>query len=106
MGKDKLENIRTIVNRRIDTLLAEAEGCIKEREKDSIRYIKLARKLAQRHRISLGERKQVFCSKCLKVFVPGYNCKVRVSREKKEIICTCGAKKTIFHKSQKKTKSP
>lgn len=104
MGKNKLESIRSIVNRRIDTLLSEARGCVRDREEDSIKYIKLARRLAQRHRIAMGERKREYCPRCFRVFVQGENCKIRVSKDRQEILCSCGGRRTVFHKKKKEVK--
>ncbi|VVB67846.1 Ribonuclease P protein component 4 [Candidatus Norongarragalina meridionalis] len=53
----------------------------------SKRYITLARKLAMRHRISLGGK--AFCRRCGTVWVAGRTLKVR--RGKKATLYICGA---------------
>jgi len=55
------------------------------------RYIVLARKIAKRNNFSLKNYRRLFCHKCNSYFVPGRNCKIRISKGKKSIKCLeCG----------------
>jgi len=51
------------------------------------RYVRLARAIASRHRISLGNR--AFCKKCGTVFIPGKTLRVRLSPSKKAVLYIC-----------------
>ena len=89
-----------IVNERISILLSLAETNAKTHPERSMRYVKLARRLATRHRIKLGKLKRKFCKPCSRFFVPGFNVKVRLVPRKGRILyeCECGSKAYIIYK--------
>ncbi len=53
----------------------------------SKRYVALARKIAERHRLHLGSRE--FCRKCGVVWIPGKTLRVRQSSAKKTVVYSC-----------------
>lgn len=53
----------------------------------SKRYVKLARKVAMRHRLSLGSKE--YCKKCGVVWVAGKTLKVRTSSKQKTVLYAC-----------------
>ncbi|MFH1306923.1 MAG: hypothetical protein ABIH83_04705 [Candidatus Micrarchaeota archaeon] len=76
MAKKKkgIPYLREIAEKRMDKLLDEAAGCVKEREEDAVSYVKLAKKIAMRHRIAIKKiRKKKFCKKCNILWIEGYN---------------------------------
>ncbi|MBI5636085.1 ribonuclease P [Candidatus Micrarchaeota archaeon] len=85
-----------IARQRCEQLLELAAKNYSADKKLSLRYVTLARKLAMRHRISLGGKK--FCKKCGTVFIAGETLKVRLEPKNKRVqwICLqCGAKKSF-----------
>lgn len=86
-----------IAAQRVERLLTLARLSVRTDEKQAIRYVQLARKLAARHRLALGKgRKHLFCPKCSLPWVAGYNLKVRLQSKTKraEYVCGgCGAKR-------------
>ena len=76
-----------IARMRCEKLLQRSIEKIDEAPQLSRRYVELARKIAARHRISLGHKS--FCRKCDTVFVAGKTLKVRVSSREKMMLYVC-----------------
>jgi len=75
----------------IEKLFIFANKESKKRPKIAKKYVALARKLAKRNNISLKKYRRKFCKKCDTYFVPGKNCKIRLSKGKLSIKCLeCG----------------
>ncbi|MCL6500860.1 MAG: ribonuclease P [Candidatus Pacearchaeota archaeon] len=74
-----LENIKKLF------LLAKKE--VRERPWLAKRYVADARKIAKRQNLSLKKYRRKFCRKCGIYFVPGENCRVRISKGKISIKC-------------------
>lgn len=82
-------------------VLARKES--KKRPTLAKKYVALARKLAKRNNISLKKFKKKFCKKCNIYFVPGRNCKVRLSKGKISIKCLgCGTYARYIYKNKLK----
>ncbi|NYZ78438.1 ribonuclease P, partial [Candidatus Micrarchaeota archaeon] len=71
----------------------------------SKRYVALARKIAERHRLHLGSRE--FCRKCGVVWIPGKTLRVRQLSAKKIVAYTCVdcgyARRFSYGKRKRKT---
>ncbi len=92
-ASDKPEG-QNVARERVDRLLELAREFLEESEEHSKRMVLLARRLAMRHRIKLGNR--LFCKGCNSLFVPGKTLKVRVEKGKVQWTClACGKKRTI-----------
>ena len=96
--------IDEIAFQRCDKLLDLARSEFSENPLRSKRYVQLARKIAMKHRLSLGSRE--FCRKCGVVFVPGRTLKVRVSSKTKSVFYAClqcGAVRKFGYSREKKS---
>ena len=93
--RPKPESTLTIVNERIAILLTLAEKSAKTHPERSRRYVRLARKLAMRYRVKMGPLRRKFCRSCSRIWIPGFNLKVRLKARERRVIyeCECGAKK-------------
>jgi ribonuclease P protein subunit RPR2 len=81
-----------IAEERIDRLHALAREAAREREFDRSReYVRLARRLAERHRCGLPREFERFtCDRCDVYLVPGVNARVRLRPGRVVIRCECG----------------
>ncbi len=80
-----------VILNNIKKLFAFAKKESKKRPWLAKRYVILARKMAKRNNISLKKYRRKFCHKCNAYFVPGKNCKIRLSKGKISIKCLeCG----------------
>ncbi len=67
------------------------------------RYVTLARKIAMRHRLSLGNGK--FCKKCGTIFIPGRTLKTRLAKGLRLNTCvSCGFTRRFPFKTRKRVK--
>ena len=83
-------NADEIARERIRKLLRMARENLEKDGKLSKRYVELAKRIAMRHRIKLGNK--LFCKKCGTVFVQGKTLRVRVSNKIPVYVCAaCGA---------------
>ncbi|MFQ5406305.1 MAG: ribonuclease P protein component 4 [Candidatus Micrarchaeia archaeon] len=90
-----------LAKRQADELLGLAKKTLDEDEKLSKRYVSLARKIAMRHRVKLGN--DLFCKNCDSVFVAGKTFKSRVQEGRVVWTCTkCGKRQTKAVKRPKK----
>jgi len=80
-------NADAIARQRIATLLELAETMWERDKALSKRYVRLARRIAMRHRIRLGNA--LFCKKCDSIFVPGRTVKVRKSASRGAVLYVC-----------------
>lgn len=54
-------------------------------------YVRLARRIAERHRLSLPRRlKRFSCDRCDRYLIPGRNARVRTQEGHVVITCECG----------------
>ena len=82
-------NAVEIAKQRCEKLLRMAKQAHAKEPALAKRYVALARKIAMRHRFSLGNKS--FCKKCGTVFVPGSTLKVRLSKGLQLYTCvSCG----------------
>ena len=82
-----------IAAERIERLAALAEAAVAEGEFDRSReYVRLARRLAERHRLSLPRSfARAACDRCNVYQRPGVNVRVRTGRGRVVRRCDCGA---------------
>lgn len=86
-------NLNQIAKERCDKLLALAKETYEKDKELALKYVKLARAIAMRHRLKLGRK--LFCKKCNTIFIPGATIITRIDMKRKEraLICkNCGAK--------------
>ncbi len=83
----------TIAAERIERLQALAREATTEGELDRSReYVRRARRVAERNRLSLPrEFKRFTCDRCDAYLVPGTNARVRTQDGHVVITCDCGA---------------
>ncbi len=72
---------------RCKKLFEMARAQLEKNPSRSKRYVLLARKIAMRHRLSLGSKD--YCKKCGVVLVPGATLKVRSSSKTKSVLYIC-----------------
>jgi len=96
-------NINEIAAGRCRKLLGLAADALDSDEKLAKRYVSLARKIAARHRLPLGNK--AFCKKCGLPWVPGKTVRVRLQGRGKTVLYTCVCKNSRrFPYSQKTRK--
>ena len=77
----KPQKFRQIASERIEELFKQARLMFKEDSKLSDRYVKLARRIAMKHKVRISyEFKRRICKNCHRYLVPGVNCRVRTTR--------------------------
>lgn len=86
------KRMATIAEERIDRLADLARAATKNGEPDLAReYVRLARRLAERHRCGLPDRfKRFTCDACDAALVAGVNARVRLGDGHVVIRCDCG----------------
>jgi len=82
-----------IPEERIERLAALARDAAADREFDRSReYVRLARRIAERHRCGLDRRFERFtCDRCDVWLRPGVNARVRTRDGRVVVRCDCGA---------------
>ena len=80
-------DVNAIARQRCEKLLGLAKDMLAQDVALSKRYVSLARKIAMRHRFSLGSR--LFCKNCNTIYVPGLTVRVRVSPSQQRVLYTC-----------------
>jgi ribonuclease P protein subunit RPR2 len=77
---------------RIDRLETLAREAVRDGEDDRAReYVRLARRVAERHRLRLPRRFRRFtCDRCDAYLRPGLNARVRLQSGKVVVACDCG----------------
>lgn len=87
MGREE-----TIARERIDRLQELAERAAREDRPDRAReYVRLARRVAERNRLSLPTRFDRFtCDACDAYLLPGRNARVRTQNGHVVVTCDCG----------------
>jgi len=83
-------NINEVARQRCEKLLRLAAEALDSDEKLAKRYVALARRIAARHRLPLGNR--AFCKKCGLPWVPGKTVRVRLQGRGKTVLYTCVCK--------------
>ena len=83
---------RTIAVERIDRLFEAARAAAKAGETERARrYVRRARRIAERHRLSLPREFERFtCDACDSVLLPGRNARVRTRSGHVVVTCDCG----------------
>lgn len=83
---------REIAAERIDRLAALAERAAREGETERAKqYVRLARRVAERHRLPLPRRfKRFTCDRCDRYLIPGRNVRVRSRSGHVAYVCECG----------------
>lgn len=80
---------------RIDLLLTEAAAAARAGDEDRARrYVRLARRLAERNRLEFpraGRRRT--CDACDRYLIPGQNARVRLRDGNVVVTCSCGTHK-------------
>jgi ribonuclease P protein subunit RPR2 len=78
---------------RVERLFEFAREAAAAREFDRSReYVRLARRIAERHRLSLPRRLRRFsCERCDVYLRPGVNARVRLGPQRVVVRCDCGA---------------
>jgi ribonuclease P protein subunit RPR2 len=84
---------RTIARERISRLASLAKAATKAGESDRAReYVRRARRIAERHRLSLPDRfKRFTCDACAVYHIPGRNARFRTQDGHVVVTCDCGA---------------
>lgn len=82
-----------IAAERIEWLAARArEAARADRTERARRYVRLARRIAQRHRLSLPRAfDRATCDACDRYQIPGRNARVRTRDGHVVVTCECGA---------------
>jgi ribonuclease P protein subunit RPR2 len=82
-----------IAEERIDRLDTLARAAVREGDEDRAReYVRLARRIAERNRLSLPRQLRRFtCDACDTYLVPGRNARVRLQSGHVVVRCDCGA---------------
>lgn len=81
-----------IASERIDRLEALADAAVRAGELERSReYVRLARRIAERHRLRFPRRFERFsCDRCDVYLVPGTNARVRLRDGHVVVRCDCG----------------
>ncbi len=75
--------IKQIANSRITYLMERAYKIFPEKKELANRYVHLARRYAQRARLTIPlEWKKRICHKCKRFLYPGINCRIRMQSRK------------------------
>ena len=88
-----MQNADEIAAERIERLGALArEAARAGRTERARRYVRLARRIAQRHRLSLPKPfERATCDACDRYLLPGRNARVRTRDGHVVVTCECGA---------------
>ena len=83
----------TVAAERIDRLESLARAATKAGEEERAReYVRLARRIAERNRLSLPKSfKRFTCDDCDAYLVPGDNARVRLRNGHVVVTCSCGS---------------
>ncbi|MFT4889500.1 MAG: ribonuclease P protein subunit RPR2 [Halobacteriales archaeon] len=83
----------TIAEERVDRLESLANEAARAGDVELAReYVRLARRVAERHRLSLPRSLRRFtCDACDRYLIPGTNARVRTHEGHVVITCDCGA---------------
>jgi len=83
---------RTIATERVERLHDLArEAARADRQDRAKRYVRLARRVAERHRLTLPRRFRRFtCDRCDAYLIPGRNARVRTRDGHVVVTCDCG----------------
>jgi len=78
---------RQIARERIKKLFEEAEKEFSKHPERAHRYVELARKIAMKTKVKMGNYKTKFCKHCYKYLKAGINCRVRAKNKKMVYYC-------------------
>ena len=79
----KSSKTQKIAKARINLLFKIAKEQFREDSKLSDKYIKIARRIAMKHKVRIpSPLKKRFCKNCHKYLVPGVNCRVRIHKHR------------------------
>jgi ribonuclease P protein subunit RPR2 len=83
------KQVRT-ARERISILFSRAGEEFSRNPELSHKWVRMARKIATRYNVRLPrELRRRFCKKCLRLLVPGENCRVRTSPRQHAVLVTC-----------------
>ena len=86
--KIKKSQQERIAKKRINLLFQLAKEHFKEDSNLSDKYIKIARRIAMKHKIRLSSQiKKSFCKNCHKYLVPGVNSRIRLHKHRLIYYC-------------------
>ncbi len=86
----------------IEKLFEKADEVWPENKESADRYVELAREIAMKFQIKLGEKKRKFCKHCHSYLKPGENSRVRINKGKITIYCkNCKKRRRIPYKPKK-----
>ena len=84
----KSSKVQKIAKARINFLFREAKEVFKNDSGLSDKYVRIARRIAMKHKIRLDSvLKKKFCKNCYKYLVPGVNCRVRIHKHRLIYYC-------------------
>ncbi len=84
----KSHKIQRIAKERIKLMFELAKDNFKKDSRISDKYIKMARRIAMKHKIRLpSSLKKRFCKNCHKYLVPSFNCRVRIHKHRLIYYC-------------------
>ncbi|MFT4260962.1 MAG: ribonuclease P protein component 4 [Candidatus Woesearchaeota archaeon] len=96
MKKSFKHKFKQIASERIKNLFELAGSVFKESPELSSRYLQIARNISTKHKVGFTkDQKFVYCKVCGSYLKPGINAKIRVSKSKLVITCSCGALRRI-----------
>lgn len=81
------ERQKQIAKERIKKLFQEAEKEFSTHPERSHRYVELARRIAMKTKVRMGNYRTKFCKHCYKYLKPGVNCRVRTKNKKVIYYC-------------------
>ena len=88
MGYRKSPAVQRAAREHIDDLFKEADKAFLEDPLLADKYVRQARRIAMRHKVSLRQlQKRRFCKHCYSYLRPGVNSRVRLHRERVIILC-------------------
>ena len=84
----KSHKVQQIAKNRINFLFQHAKEVFKEDSNLSDKYVKIARRIAMKHKIRMpSSLKKRFCKNCHKYLVPSNNCRVRIHKHRLIYYC-------------------
>ena len=85
----KSHKVQKIAKERIKLMFELAKDNFKIDSELSDKYVRIARRIAMKHKIRLGSSlKKRFCKHCHKYLMPSVNCRVRLHKHRLIYYCT------------------
>ncbi|MBI2557741.1 ribonuclease P [Candidatus Woesearchaeota archaeon] len=84
----KPHKIQKIAKERIKLMFELAKDNLRKDSRISDKYVKMARRIAMKHKIRLpSSLKKRFCKNCHKYLVPSVNCRIRIHKHRLIYYC-------------------